>query len=282
MLGLHLLDSLPLSDALDVLLKQRSRSTQLLFESIESSLQPLRPGTSAERSQRKTTKEVCDVIQTVFNAITNTVGTTREVFREVSAGKPSLIKQALEALQTEGKQSTYPSLPVELRLSTQTLLSSLPNSNHFLALPSDIRSYRPFLDMRSPSSTISQSVLDGKLQNWFNKATDQLRISGSSWLGRLETIKSVWDVQTSVWAWLSSSNTRVGEENQHALSALMGDICIKRMEEIWKSALEVISATFEDEFRSSLAAVENLQQSSRLGTSLSIEFVVSIHSREFP
>lgn len=255
---------------------------QLLFESIENSWQPLPLGVSAERSQRKIAKEVWDVIQTVFNAITNTVGTAREVFREVSIGKPSLIKQALEVLQSEGKPLSYPSLPVELRLSTQTLLSSLPNSNHFLALPSDIRSYRPFLDMRSPSSTISQSVLDGKLQNWFNKATDQLRNSGSSWLRRLETIKSVWDVQSSAWAWLSSSNTRVGEEDQHVLRALMGDICIKRMEEIWNSALEVISATFDAEFRSSLTTVEGLQPSSRLGTSLSIEVVISIHSREFP
>lgn len=261
-MGLHLLDSLPLSDALDVFLKQRSRSLHLLVDSIQSSSQSISSGSVVDKAGKRVAKQVWDLLQTVLEAIINTVVTARRIFKNPSHEAPSLIQEALEAMQSAQNTSE---LAVELRLSTQILLSSLPNSNNFLALPPDIRHFRPFVDLKSPSSSVSQPVLEGRLQIWFEKAIDQLRETTCSLLGKLETIKGVWDVQVSTRIWLSSPDRHMEGKDLHVLQSLVADSYTKRIKEIWKTALENILAAFIENTTSSLAAVADLSDDGRSG-----------------
>lgn len=203
-----------------------------------------------------------------------TVGSAREVFRENADGSPSLIMQVLMFTQTELNENT--SLPPELCLSSQFLLSSLPNSNHFLALPTDIRSYRPFIDLDSPSSSVKPEILAMKLRTWFTKATTHLHDSASSWLSRLDNIKQVWDVRTSALEWISTSSSLLETENIDVLCFMVDEVCRNRVQDIWKTALAKIAISFEETLRSLVLAVSEANEESQSGAPFKIYLYCSM------
>lgn len=264
MLALHLLDSLPLSDALDILLKQRSRTLQLLYETIKESESPDASSSRTERHVKHSTRGVWDIVRSVLDAIIGTVGSAREVFREHVDGSPPMIMQVLMFTQTELNPENA-LLPPELCLSSQTLLSSLPNSNHFLALPADIRSYRPFIELDSPSSSIKAEALATKLRTWFTKATSHLHESASSWLSRLDNIKKVWDVRTSALEWISTSSSLLEIEDIDVLCSMVDEVCRNRVQDVWKAALANIALSFDETLRSLTSAVSEAGDGSHFG-----------------
>ncbi|EJD03576.1 uncharacterized protein FOMMEDRAFT_145857 [Fomitiporia mediterranea MF3/22] len=274
-LSLHLLDSLPLSDALDVFLKQRSRMLQNLYVTIKESWgKDAKTSSAPARSvSRERIKNVWDAFRSILGAIVGTVGGARAVFREHVDGSPSMITQVLMFTQSD---SPHPeeSLPLELRLSSQALLSSLPNSNHFLALPVDIRSYRPFIDLESHSSTINTRALNAKLRTWFADATKHLHEAAGSWLSHLGTVKNVWELRSSALEWISASTDLLDGDDIKELRTLVDNLCGTRIQEIWKTALENLSSSFRNNLHSLVEAVQEEREDCHFELS-PVEFLLS-------
>ncbi|KAI5121815.1 hypothetical protein M0805_003251 [Coniferiporia weirii] len=274
LLALHLLDSLPLSDSLDVCLKQRSRTLQIQYEAIKGfwDVPQENSANKTERLGKKVTRSVWDVLKSVLDAIAVTVGTTRQVFLEGADG--SMIGKVIVYTQGDAPIEPALSIPTELNLSTQALLSSLPNSNHFLPLPPDIKSFRPFIDLKSPSSTVNQSVLNSKLRDWFNIAVGHVQESAGPWLARLITIKEVWEVRSSALGWLSASGALLDKEDTKALRLLIDNVCRARVEDIWKDALEKLATSFDETLHSLRSDISKRTEGSELDISPA-EFLLS-------
>ncbi|THH11615.1 hypothetical protein EW145_g545 [Phellinidium pouzarii] len=273
LLSLHLLDSLPLSDALDVFLKQRSRTIEIQYEAINGiwDSSPEFPIKEVERTGKKTVRSVRDALQSILDVLAVTVGAARQVFLEGADGSPSMVGKVLAFTPSDVPVS---SIPPELCLSTQALLSSLPNSNYFLSLPPDIRSYRPFIDLKSTSSTVVQPVIKTKLKDWFMKAASHLKESAGSWLTRLETIKKVFEVRTSTFEWLSASNALLDKEYIEHIRILVDNMCKARVEVIWKTILERLATSFDKTLRSLTSDIAEKREGSELDISPA-EFLLS-------
>ena len=252
MFTLHLLDSLPLPDALDVFLKQRSRTLQLLYQTIKDSWGKQLDTTPNQAETER--KSVWDIVRSVLSCIVGTVGNARAVFGENHDGSSSMMTLMLKPTQADSPQSIN-SLPQELRLSSQAVISSLPSAGHFQVLPIDIRTYKPFIDLESPSSRVRQDALNSKLRAWFTKATDQLHQSSVPWLYHLQTIKKVWGLRSSARDWLSASSGLLAQGDTDALFGLVDEVCRTRVQALWKAMLERISSSFREFLQSKVLAI---------------------------
>ncbi|KAL5533894.1 hypothetical protein ACEPAG_354 [Sanghuangporus baumii] len=268
MFTLHLLDSLPLPDALDIFLKQRSRTMQHLYQTIKESWEKHLDSSSLQAENER--KSVWDIIRSVLGCIVGTVGNARAVFGEGPNESPSMIMLMLASTQSDSPFS----LPQELCLSSQIVISSLPSASHFQALPADIRTYKPFIDLESPSSMVKQDDLNSKLRAWFTKATDHLHESSGSWLSHLQTIKKVWGLRLVAMDWLSASNNLLVPEDTEALSLLVDELCRSRVQALWKAILERISSLFRESLQSMVLAISEPQDDAYLDLS-PVEYLLS-------
>lgn len=243
-------------------MRQRSRTLQLLYTTINETWDKAPESKDgSERFERGNVRNVWNTIRSVLDVIIGTVGTARQVFREPNDGSSSMIGQVLLFTQNEMKTN---SLSPELSISTQMLLSSLPNSNQFLPLPTDIRSYRPYIDLDSPSSSVKQTLLNSRLRDWFSKESEHLQTAAKTWLLHLDTIKRVWEVRTAL-QWKSTSDSLLDTEDKEILRQLTDDICGSRVQVLWETALENISKTFNDTLNSLLTKIEEEKETSRHG-----------------
>ena len=145
----------------------------------------------------------------VLEAIASTVGVTRDVFRN-RGQDPSLISRILSFIQSDVSPQDS-SLPSDLQMSTQHLLSSLPSASHFVLLPSNIRSYKPSIDSASTTSSVSSVRLAGRLNEWFSKAVAELQNVAKGWFSELRTLKEVWAVRSWFVDWLRTKELEDGE-----------------------------------------------------------------------
>ncbi|TDL28012.1 hypothetical protein BD410DRAFT_781955 [Rickenella mellea] len=255
LLSLHLLDSLPLTEALEIFLKQRSRALQvsLAHETGTSGNNPTSSVT--DNTRRRHVRQALEALQRVLETIVLTVGTARDVFQQHDSHPPrSMMDQVLLFIQTDSPIPSDLPLPQELQLTTQGLLNTLPSSTHFLLLPPSIKAYKPFIDLESPSCTLPRKTLDQKLRDWFEAATQHLTVSASKWVGELVTIRDVWEVRRSFSQWLVATSKLVDGERKH-LALLISDVCHAHIERVWKSALSKIEASFQQDLSKSIAAV---------------------------
>ncbi|KAL5494903.1 hypothetical protein ACEPAI_365 [Sanghuangporus weigelae] len=264
MFTLHLLDSLPLPDALDIFLKQRSRTLQHLYQTIKESWEKHLDSSSLQTEDER--KSVWDIIRSVLGCIVGTVGNARAVFGEGPNESPSMIMLMLASTQSFSPHPTF-SLPQGLRVSSQAVISSLPSASHFQALPADIRTYKPFIDLESQSSRVKEDALNSKLRVWFTKATDHLHESSGPWLSHLQTIKKVWGLRLATIDWLSVSNDLLVPEDTEALSLLMDEVCGNRVQALWKAILERISSSFRECLQSMVLAISEPQEDAHLDLS---------------
>ncbi|KAJ7631145.1 hypothetical protein FB45DRAFT_917631 [Roridomyces roridus] len=253
LLTLHLLDSRPLTETLSVFLNQRSKSllgmlsegsptSPLLFGSISRHGN----GHVVEKNSRKASvREVKEATQTALDAMVRTLTTSRVVFEQTDS-MPSMIGAVLESIQSES--SSPISLPSELQLTTQTLLSTLPSSTHFLLLPPSLRSYKPYVDLTSSSSLMEQTHLGRVLDQWFQTTNQTLQIAASKWFSDLQTAAEVWSLRSSIRQWIDQSTLK--QREMETLNKIFDDAAQQRVLNIWKLAL----SDAEDAFQLQLAA----------------------------
>ncbi|KIK70711.1 hypothetical protein GYMLUDRAFT_65924 [Collybiopsis luxurians FD-317 M1] len=241
LLSLHLLDSRPLSDTLTALLDQRTKSLQTIF--------------SKAPTPRGSIREIKKCILVAVESISQTVHTSRDVF-QAPESQLSLIRATLGFIQTD---VASPTLPSELQLTTQILLDSLSSSSHFSALPQNLRSYKPHVDVNSQFSSLPSAYLDQKASEWFRKSIDMLRTSCQTWLTDVNSVKVVWSIRSSVRNWLLSSAKLKNSESVR-LKRLFDDVCRERIIEIWKTGLSGAEIAFREQLISTISSVKSNQK----------------------
>lgn len=256
LLALHLLDSLPLSNALDLFLKQRTRALNALSEAIHSNRDKSITSKNSERSTKDEVRFVRESFQSVLDMTISTVRIGREAFGKID-DSPSTIEKVLSYSHNNDELRINTPVPEELCLTTESLINSLPNSNYFASLSSDIRSFKPFVDSDSSVTVISPSALDQKLRAWFTSSLKHLESSTGPWLSRLLSVKEVWEIRTSIEDWLIGNSVLLDVQEINALSRFIEDLCGQRAEDIWKLALRNLLTRFSDHLHTALS---NLNQ----------------------
>lgn len=173
-----------------------------------------------------------------------TVGISRRIFVQHSDDAPALMHEVLQHVQGENVPPAK-SLPSEVALTSQALLTSLPSSNHFILLPTNIRSYKPYIDAAPLLASEHNGQIKQKLADWFQKAVQNVRSAMELWFAELKTIRELWDTRRWCRTWLASSDGLDPQEIEQFNSAL-DSVCRQMAVNIWKSALGSIEATFRE------------------------------------
>jgi len=252
LLTLHLLESRPLTDVLSVFLAQRARS---LHAALSQSPKSAPNGSSLNgsvhpKSKKVVVREVREGLEGVFESITSTVGVARDVFRDRGFEDPSLMFRVLSFIQSDVSDRDS-SLPSDLQMSTQHLLSTLPSASHFVLLPSTIRSYKPFVDLASATSSVSPAQLGLQLSEWFSKAVAELRSVAKVWFAELRTLNEVWAVRSWFSDWLRSKELE--DEERRGLAEVVDDVAHGQAVKILRTALGDLQDDFRDELQNTLS-----------------------------
>ncbi|KAG1757157.1 hypothetical protein EDB19DRAFT_14932 [Suillus lakei] len=254
-LTLHILESKPLTDTLTTYLSQRTRTMHMLV-SKNSIIVPTatpngtpttqtngHPPGASKLAQSKGAppndrlREVKSSLLILVEVISRTVNCARNVFQSQRPMQPALAIRVLEQMHIESPAISDPEtpLPSELALSTQTILSGLPSSSYFGLLPPGIKSYKPYVELSSASSSVPGHFLDDKLRTWFDQSCSILRDSLDRWLLELDSVKSVWNVRSSLRIWLLQSG--LVKTEQTALDTVFEEAIRKRVTAIWTNTI---------------------------------------------
>ena len=171
------------------------------------------------------------------------------------------MQQALQCIQDE---KTASSLPSELQMTTQTLLSSLPSSAHFSLLPRTIRSYKPYIGAASSSPSVAASLLQQKLGEWFTRSLDTVRAAGTQWLASLESVKEVWDIRTSSFTIVAKLRGLDAHE-QARIRAMVDSLCQRQTVSVWHAALSNAEMSFHERLTSALQSLKSTSDESISG-----------------
>jgi len=178
-----------------------------------------------------------------------------------------MVSSALEYIQSESS-TLEPSgtLPHQFQLNTESLLATLPSSTHFLLLPPNLRSYKPYVDPSSSSSCVSQTQLSHKLDEYFRKSIESLQTAIKSWFSDLRSATEVWNVRSSVLKWVNSASS-LEEKEIHCLNSVFDSASRERLLSIWRSALREAGQDFEAQLSSAASALasEDMRQAGLLG-----------------
>ena len=252
LLTLHLLESRPLIDVLTVFLAQRARSLHAALSQSPKSA-PNRSslnGSAHPKSKKVVVREVREGLEVVFESITSTVGLARDVFRNRGQEDPSLMFRVLSFIQSDVSERDS-SLPSDLQMSTQHLLSTLPSASHFVLLPTTIRSYKPFVDLDSTTSSVPPAQLALQLREWFSKAVVELRSVAKGWFAELRTLKEVWVVRSWFSDWLGGKELE--DEERHELAEVVDDVAHSQAVKILRTVLGDLQDSFRDELQNTLS-----------------------------
>ena len=241
---------------MSILLAQRSRNLgTVVSKSAEpNALAKPRPGLSRQGSIKKVYAEHKDIRQSVgscLDIITRTASAARTIFQEQGETGKSLMTNVLENIQPTADPAGLNSLPPELRLSTQLLLSSLPSSAHFLLLPQTIKSYKPYVDLASTSSTVHPSILTKRLQDWFQKSCTELSQALHAWFAKVDGMKEMWKLRNWIRRWLFEADGLLEDERSH-LHRIADDACRQQLTSIWMAALRNARSGFEKELKGAI------------------------------
>ncbi|KAG6333069.1 hypothetical protein ID866_6020 [Astraeus odoratus] len=202
--------------------------------------------TSEKTTPPKPPAAVIHSVQVLLEAISQTLKAAREIFGVSSSTGPMALR-VLENMQAESFHSSASgqSLPVNLLISSQSVLSALPSSTYFSLLPANIRSYKPFVDLSSASSSLCSEFLEEKLGGWFIQSTGGLHDALHRAFSSLQSVGGVWRVRSAVHKWTSQCGLNHGELS--SLSSLVEEVAGKRIMDIWKSALALAESTFVEQ-----------------------------------
>ncbi|KAF8526448.1 hypothetical protein JB92DRAFT_1113946 [Gautieria morchelliformis] len=273
-LTLHLLDSLPLSETLVILLSQRSRTLNALLshnlpfrthsrpespilksrrktpEGGGISVTPPSPGPRRIRNRKDVVREVRDAVTELLDVILGTMRVARDIFRasEEEGRRNSLVEQSLEDIQRDSSPESV--------LTTSTLLSTLPSSTHLLTLPPAILSYKPYIDLSSPTAHVDPSVFDAQLSTWFHKAMEGFKGRLRVWFAGLESMQEVWGLRRKVLERLQTVHGLDMTEKMKVQSVLDSSVR-ERMGEVASAALDRLERSLEDTLRK---AVQDIRE----------------------
>ncbi|KAF9225452.1 hypothetical protein BS17DRAFT_778617 [Gyrodon lividus] len=266
LLTLHILESRPLTETLTIYISQRTRTLNTLLSKdldlpaqsgsgvpvIQLNEHPPEAMITSTKASRSSAKALALIVksstQITLEAISQTLGTARKVFAS-SPSTPSLATRVLENMRLDVQPASIYALPTELLLNTPAVLASLPSSTYLSLLPANIRSYKPFVDLSSVSSSLSQELLRDRLGGWFNQSIANLRGALHKWFASLEVVSGVWKVRSPLRKWLLHSGLHAPELSN--VSGLLDEVVGKRIMDIWKAAL----ARAEKEFVQELASL---------------------------
>lgn len=258
LLTLHLLESRPLPETLATLLAQRTRSlTTALSRPRDRNLNGSAPeaSTSAHdstgtKSRKVVIRAVRQKLKAVLDILVKTMETSRTNFlrRAQQDGLP-LMADVLRYVQGE-EDTAEKSLPSEVRLSSQSLLSSLPSSNHFLLLPASVKLYRPYVDDSSLKTTDGKTF-GHRLEEWFQKALQSLKTAMESWFSELHSIRDLWQICGWCKTWIRSTKSLDARE-VNEFNKIMDAVCKQQATKIWRSVLTSTHRTFQDRLESTL------------------------------
>jgi hypothetical protein len=233
-----------------------------------------RAGLSRQGSIKKAYAERKDIRQSVeacLDIMTRTSNAARVIFQEHETAGKSLMTKVLENIQPNADPAGLNSLPPELRLSTHLLLSSLPSSSHFLLLPQAIKSYKPYVDLTSTSSTILPPVLTKRLQDWFQKSCTEFSQALRTWFSTVDGMKEMWKLRNWIRKWLFEACGLLEDERRH-LHRIIDDACRQQLTNIWTAALRNAKSGFEKELKT---AVEiTLRRPGASGRRISTDLIV--------
>lgn len=238
------------------MLAQRSRilSTVVSKPVEPRALAKPRAGLSRQGSTKKAYAEHKDIRQSIeacLDIITRTAGAARIIFQEQETTGKSLMTSVLENIQPTADPAGLDSLPPDLRLSTQLLLSGLPSSTHFLLLPQTIKSYKPYVDLTSTSSTVLPSILVKRLQDWFQKSCAEFSQALRAWFSKVDSMKEMWKLRNWIREWLFKAGGLLEGERNH-LHRIVDDACRQQLTGVWTAALRNAKSGFEKELKEAI------------------------------
>jgi len=285
LLSLYFLDSRPLNETLSVFLAQRVKTlyTKLAWVS-ELSTSNTDQYTSNPRHnnghrpeddefvdnkytgfRRAPVQEVKQALLAVLDVAFRTVKTARDIFELDPLTRSSMVIQALTCIQSDSQSPTPPeSLSLELQLTTQKLLATLPSSPHSLLLPPNLRFYKPYVDLTSSSSCVPQAQLAEKLDTWFRDSIRELHTAAGHWISNLRSVTEVWNVRSSIWKWIKAASGLQESETVH-LKLIFDDLCHKRLLGIWKSALADAEKSFGAKLESAISVLATCESAELAG-----------------
>jgi conserved oligomeric Golgi complex subunit 1 len=199
-------------------------------------------------------RDVRQKLKTVIDVVVRTMGVSRRIFLGQTDENSPLMYDVLHHIQSEDV-SAAKSLPAEVRLTSHTLLTSLPSSNHFLLLPASIKSYKPYLESSFLLAGAQNMEFKTKLEDWFKKALQTIRASMELWLAELDTIRELWGVRRWCKRLLNSAiGLEAGEISQ--FSDALDSVCRHFAVKIWKTALHSSEMAFREQLA---AAIKNIE-----------------------
>lgn len=287
LLAVILLDSLPLPDALDLLLSQRLKTLQDILANVPGAKPETRRRRSSSRNLEMTIKElaprsddVAKIISEAVKSLIDAVDLVKAVFdsRRKATGEESMLAEAIRLVQAgEEPLPTQPSsqfrrsnhqrrtsrlqsisLPLPPRISlsshgppvsTPLVLQGLPSSQILLRyLPAEITSFTPFI---TPSAA---PKLSERLGPWQASAIEILRESVPAWLSGVQSVGDVWKVRSALAEILGDDGFE--EQISSALEAEWG----ARVQTIWTAKLDTLVTDAEAALKDAGAKIRSGQE----------------------
>ncbi len=176
----------------------------------------------------------------------------------------SMMHNVLKFMQPDSDESAGSAvLPSELCLSTLSVLATLPSPIQLQLLPPNLKTYKPYVDLGSSFSMISQVDLSTKLDKWLAESIIKMKSSFQPWLEQLQSVKDVWSIKISVRKWISSSQTKP-KEALLILNAL-DDHFRQRILELWKIGLQNAHEMFSAELKSVIVTIGEGKEDNSIG-----------------
>ncbi|KAJ8523340.1 hypothetical protein ONZ45_g169 [Pleurotus djamor] len=265
LLTLNLLDSKPLLETYNIFLAQRMKALRVIIASASGppTANGHAPMMSRKREPLSTNMNIAAFKQTlhsILDSLNATVKSSRDIYFDHAEREP-LLTTVLKYIQSDGQSSTAsPSLSGELRLTTQTLLDNLPSSTHLSLLPQNMRSYKPYVDLASSSSSIPQPSITQKLDSWFSDACGSVVSVATQWFTHIQEVKEVWDFRASLNRWIAASSGLDGKEHGQ-LVQVFDNISRHRILEIWKASQSNAHAAFRKSVDEVMSSTSNTSKS---------------------
>lgn len=205
--------------------------------------------------------------EAALQVVAQTMGTARTIFVGDERHQTSLVAEVLTYVSTEKPPPAW--VPQELRLTTQSLISSLPSSTHYSLLPSNIKGYRPYIDDASTSSSSLQAQVEEQMRDWFRDVLHDLERAIDVWLVELKTIREVWRLRSYVQNWLKKVDG-LSLTQRSQLGSAINVWCQKRTRQVWKREIDTTKTAFREALSSTLERHREMLNASLSGMSYRI------------
>ncbi|TFK30900.1 hypothetical protein FA15DRAFT_662966 [Coprinopsis marcescibilis] len=250
LVALHLLDSRPLTETFAALLGQRTKALSPLLSwrvehkapTVANGHPPGQKPTKTSKLRSHLSKEILHANQRVLNTIIKTINTSREIFEIQGNRKSSLITLLLKAVQSDSENFE---LSKDLELSTHALLINSTSSAHFLLLPSNLQSYRPYVDLTSASTSYSPVEFQQALQKWVAKASKSWQDASDNWFTNLLSVAEIWDVRSALRNAIQTSTLEAAQKEE--LNKIVDYVSRSRILSVWSTTLSNGLASFKKE-----------------------------------